>query len=478
MSGGSTTSRRVFKALSIFGSVQIVTLLCSVVRTKCIALWLGTAGIGIFGLYNAAIEVINQLSQLNLRQSGVKEISGATRPRADYISAVVRRLGALLGLIGAVVTLLLAPLLSRITFGDSSHTLPFMLLSVVVFFNALTSGEQAILQANCMFRRLARASLWGGVVATAISIVLIRFFGFNAIVPSIIIFSAVIALSYFIKGSRVTASRIPAGEFLAASTPILRLGVYMTAATFMTLLAQYAFLAWMRGKVGDGGVGLYQSGYTIINQYVSLVFTAMAVEFFPRVSSVAASRVRTSLFVRHEMSMLLWGLLGAIVLFINLVPFIIRLLYDSTFLPVAGYVTIASVGTVLKAVSFVMAFVILARGDGKIYLITESLSAVLYLCFNMIGYRMYGLQGIGFAYVAWYAAYVVSVMSVYKFRYRLGGIRRPLLFSIAVFIVVAAQAALCLCGLYLAATIVSCIVVPFSGTMFYFLFLKRRTLKE
>ncbi len=478
MSGGSTTSRRVFKALSIFGSVQIVTILCSVVRTKCIALWLGTAGIGVFGLYNAALDVINQLSQLNLRQSGVKEISGSSSSRVGYVSAVVRRLGAILGLLGAVATLLLSPLLSRVTFGDSSHTLPFMLLSVVVFFNALTAGEQAILQANGRLRRLARASLWGGVVATAISIGLIKLFGFGAIVPSIITFSVVIALSYYVNGSDKTKYEIPARDFISSSTPILRLGIYMTAATFVTLLAQYIFLAWMRSRVGDGGVGLYQSGYTIINQYVSLVFTAMAVEFFPRVSSVAASRVRTSLFVRHEMTMLLWGLLGAIVLFINLLPYIIRLLYDSTFLPVTGYVTIASVGTVLKAVSFVMAFVILARGDGKIYLFTESLSAVLYLCFNILGYKMYGLRGLGFAYIAWYAAYVVSVMCVYRFRYRQGGIRQPLLLSLFVFTVVAAQAALCLNGLYLAATIVSCIVVPFSGTMFYFLFLKRRTLKE
>lgn len=464
--------------LSIFGSVQAVGILCSIVRTKCIAVWLGTAGVGIFGLYNAAIDVVNQLVQLNLRQSGVREISCSPRSQRPFVSVVVRRLGALLGIAGALLTLMLSPLLSRLTFGDDCHTVPFMLLAAVVFCNALTAGEQAVLQANALFGRLARASLWGGVVATAIAVFLIRFWEFDAIVPSIITFSIVTAAAYRLGRNHVPRVTVSCTEFRAASLPVVKLGVYMTAAVFTTMLAQYAFLAWLRHIDGDSMVGVYQSGYTIVTQYVGLVFTALAVEFFPRVSAVAASRLRTSLFVRHELSMLLWGLLGAIVLFINIVPLIIRVLYDSSFLPVSGYVTIAAVGTVMKAFSFVLAFVIIARGDGKIYLLTESVSSVLFFTLSVAGYRLGRLEGLGAAYVVWYALYTLSVLLVYRLRYRFAGLRRPAVLALCVTMAVAAQALLCLEGWYPAATVVSCLIVPFAGIMFYRLFLKRRTLKE
>ena len=478
MAGSASTSRRVFKALRIFGSVQAVGILCSVVRAKCIALWLGPAGVGIFGLYNSALEVLNQLVQLNLRQSGVREISCASGARSSFLSAVVRRLGCLLGVVGALLTLLLSTFLSRLTFGDDTHTLPFMLLSVVVFCNALIAGEQAVLQANSLFRRLARASLWGSVVATAIAVCLIRFWGFDAIVPSIITFGVVTAIAYRVGRSSVPRVSMTRREFTSASLPLLKLGVYMTAAVFTTMLAQYAFLAWLRSEGGEDAAGIYQSGYTIVTQYVGLVFTALAVEFFPRVSAVISSRMRTSLFVRHELSMLLWGLLGAIVLFVSLVPFIIRLLYDSTFLPVSDYVTIASVGTVFKAFSFVLAIVIIARGDGRIYLLTETVSSVLYFLLSIVGYRCGALQGLGVAYIVWYALYALSVFLVYRFRYRLTGLRRPSVLALGVIIAVAAQVALCLEDCYPAATVVSCLVVPFAGFMFYRLFLNRRTLKE
>ncbi len=40
----SSATSKVLKALGVFGSVQVVTILCSVIRTKLVALWIGPAG--------------------------------------------------------------------------------------------------------------------------------------------------------------------------------------------------------------------------------------------------------------------------------------------------------------------------------------------------------------------------------------------------------------------------------------------------
>ena len=37
----STLSERVLKIMGIFSGVQIVSILCSIVRTKLVAVWLG-----------------------------------------------------------------------------------------------------------------------------------------------------------------------------------------------------------------------------------------------------------------------------------------------------------------------------------------------------------------------------------------------------------------------------------------------------
>ncbi|MDE7472877.1 MAG: oligosaccharide flippase family protein [Muribaculaceae bacterium] len=477
MAKAQTTSRKVFKALSLFGSVQVIMILCSVVRTKVIALWLGPAGIGIFGLYNNALAAINQLVQLNMHDSSVREMSGASAFQRARITGAVRRLGWLLGLAGGVLTVALSPLLSRWTFGDSSHTLPFILLSVVVVLGAVAESQKAMLQAHQLLTRLARATLWGGVVATVLSIILVWLYGYNGIVPSIIVFAVGSFVAYAVESRGVVSDKVTNSEALSLVGPIVRLGIYMTVAIFITVASQYAFQAWLRARAGEDELGLFQAGYTLVNKYVGLAFVAMSVEFFPRLSSVVTSRRRTQIFVCHEMSMLMLGITGCVVLFINLVPLIINILYDSSFAPASGYVIIATVGTLLKALSFVFAYVIVARGDGMIYLVTEGVSAGLYLVFNIMGYKWGGLDGIGIAYVVWYLAYTISVYLVYRFRYHLGGVSRQFAQAALYIIIVAIQAALCFSGHYLFATILSVVLVPTIGLVFYRQFLKRRTLK-
>ena len=65
--GGMT--RVILKAMGIFGGVQVLNILCSVVRTKLVALWIGPLGVGLFGLFNQALEMINVATNLGVRNS-------------------------------------------------------------------------------------------------------------------------------------------------------------------------------------------------------------------------------------------------------------------------------------------------------------------------------------------------------------------------------------------------------------------------
>ena len=77
-------------------------------------------------------------------------------------------------------------------------------------------------------------------------------------------------------------------------------------------------------------------------------------------------------------------------------------------------------GTVLRTISWCIAFVILAKGAGKVYLVTETLSAVTGLILNIVCYSRWGLTGLGVSYVAWYFIYTLIVTIVY---YRVFGLR-------------------------------------------------------
>ena len=59
----------------------------------------------------------------------------------------------------------------------------------------------------------------------------------------------------------------------------------------------------------------------------------------------------------------------------------------------------------------------MARGDGKIYIVTETLSVLTGFALNVACYHLWGLAGLGVAFCLWYAAYCLIVGVVYFRRY-------------------------------------------------------------
>ncbi len=199
---------------------------------------------------------------------------------------------------------------------------------------------------------------------------------------------------------------------------------------------------WLNHYGGKDAVGIYQSGYTLVNSYVGMIFTAIAMEYYPRLSSVAGSSMRTEIVVSHEIKTALWVLIPVTLVFIASKELIVSLLYTSEFYRAVPYIGLAIIGVSLRGASWCMAYVILARGDGRVYVLTEVSSAVVYLALNIPLCQHYGYVGLGVAYIAWYAVYTAVCYLVYRLRYGLRlrrGIAPLVLLSVAI-----ASVALCL----------------------------------
>lgn len=417
----SNLTKGILKALGIFGGVQMVNIICSILRTKLIAVWIGAAGVGLFGLYNSVIELLGVIFNLGMRSSAVRDIAVASETETSRIVVVVRRWAWVLGLIGLIATILLSPFLSSFTFGDRNHTMAFMVIAIIVFMSSIQNGEFAVLQGTQQLRRLARASVWGVIVGVIISIPMFYYWGIDSVLPALVVFSLATTIAVLSQRVSVTkpSPRVSINETIEKGRGFIVLGIYLTVSAIVTNLASYLFMSYLN-HVGDTEVvGHYQAGFTLVNKYVGLIFTAIAMEYYPRLSQVGTSQRRTTTFVSHEMSIALWILLPVIAIFVALGEFIVTTLYSSEFLIIVPFIMWAIVGTIFRAISWCIAFVILARGDGKIYLLTETISAITSISLNIVAYNYWGLEGLGLAYLLWYVIYTVVVWVVYRYRYGL-----------------------------------------------------------
>jgi len=199
----------------------------------------------------------------------------------------------------------------------------------------------------------------------------------------------------------------------------VRLGIYMTLGNFVTILASYAFNAWLNVHAGTDQVGYYQAGYTLVNKYTGLILTALGMEYYPRLSRVAHSRLRLRAFVSQEINIAIAVMAPVVALFMVLREVIVWLLYSPQFNVILTFVSWGMIGTVFRTLSWCVAFTILAKGDGKTYLWTEVASAIINLVCNIVFYQWWGITGLGVAFLVSYVLYTAIVVVVYYKIYRL-----------------------------------------------------------
>lgn len=422
MARSNNINAGILKIAGMFGSLQMINVVCSVLRAKLVAVWIGPVGVGLFGIFNSAVDMISSIAQLGLRPSAVKEIAKASDAELPPLIKTVRRLGWVLGVAGMLLTMALSPLLSLITFGNTDWWWSFALLSATVALNASNNAEGSIFQGMKRFRRLATCTMAGVVAGTVVSVPLYYFMRTQSIVPSIIVYSlcAWVALGFYREPMpKGAAGQVSLGESLAIGKRLLTFGVYFTVSAAVNNVIIYVFISWLNTVASTDTVGLFQAGSTIVNRYAGMVFTALAMEYLPRLARYEASPKRTGLFVSNQLFLSVPCTSAMVCMLIALSGVVVHLLYDSSFMPILPYLALALAGTLLRAYSWCVAMVILARGDGRAFIVSESLSALLFLLLHMGGYLLGGFMGLGIAFALWYGAYSLIVVRIFRRRYGL-----------------------------------------------------------
>lgn len=270
----------ILKYTGIFGGVQGLNILMSVVRNKLVAIILGPEGMGLISLFNSSIKLVSDSTNLGLSMSAVREVSEAyehgDEERLNHTVSLVRLWSFLTALFGVLVCVIFSPFLNRFTFSWGDHTHHFVLLSPVVAMMAITGGELAILKGTRRLKSLAVISVYGVIGALITSIPLFYIWGESAIVPSIALVALlqmVLACCYsfrlFPAFFAMSFSRIK--SLLGEGLGMVRLGVAFILAGILGSGAEFAVRSYLSYTSGLDMVGFYNTGFMMTMTYAGMV---------------------------------------------------------------------------------------------------------------------------------------------------------------------------------------------------------------
>lgn len=418
----------VLKYTGIFGGVQGVNILISLVRNKIVAMLLGPSGMGMASLFNTVVAFVSQTTNLGISFSAVKQLSEAYDKGDDaailrYVQ-VVRSWSLMTAFFGILVCVALGPLLNAFAFNWGDHTLHFILLAPAVGLLAITGGETAILKGLRQLRSLAMIQVYNVFAVFFISVPLYYFFGHSGIVPVIVLMALSAMLLTVHHSLRLYPLRFGhICQSLRGGMPMVRLGVAFVLAGVMGSGAELLIRSYLNVYGSLNVVGLYNAGFMLTITYAGMVFSAMETDYFPRLSAVGPHRRAMCETVNRQIEVSLLIVSPMLCLLMVGMPYLIPLLFTSEFEPVVGMAQVAVFSMYVKSVSLPISYLTLARGDSMAYLLTEAIDDVLLVVFMIAGYQWWGLWGTG---VALSASYVVDFLIIYFYTYVKYGYRMSL----------------------------------------------------
>ncbi|WP_069660399.1 oligosaccharide flippase family protein [Arcticibacter eurypsychrophilus] len=412
--------RQIFKATSLFGGVQFISVLTGIVRSKFVAIFLGPVGMGISALLVSTVTLVIIIASMGLNFSAVRDISKARESgdtkKLSFILIVFKRWLWISCFVGVILLISFSHYLSIFTFGNNSYTVSFVLLSLMLIFTILTNGNTALLQGLRKIEYTAKSAIIGSLLALITTIPIYYFLRSSGIVPALIIGSIITFLIsvFFANKIVLTPVLVSRKDTLTQGGEMAKLGVVMVMAQLIGLVAIYVINTFIRSKGGLADVGLYQAGTSITNQSIGLVFTAMAMDYYPRLAAVSTNDKKLNDMVNQQGIITVLIAAPMLISLIVFAPLVIKILLTSEFYAISFFIRWLALGTLFTAPIVVLSYISLAKGDKKAYFLYSSLfNSVLSIAFYIAGYLAYGLMGMAIAFSLFQLIYLLFLS--YKF---------------------------------------------------------------
>lgn len=410
--------RQTLRSSTIIGGASIINVILSLLRMKAAALFLGPAGVGLIGIFSNLVGVAISLAGLGLGNSGTRQIAAAdgntaaARRALRWMSIIMAVSGA--GLFWALRGILAAHVLGDIGLADNVGW-----LALAVGLSIIAGSQEAMLNGLRRVGDLSRLSVYAAFWSSVLGIAALWMWGLAGVVVYIIavpFVGVILGQWYVAKLPQNAGDVIPMSSVVEQGREMLKLGF----AFMLTSTIGYSGILFVRSLVqnelGIEATGYFQAAWAISMTYIGFVLSAMGADYYPRLTAAINDHASVNRMVNEqtEVALLLAG--PVLLAMMALAPWVIHLLYSQEFQPATDVLHWQILGDILKVASWPLGFIILAAGDGKTFVFSESIGIGAFVLLTWLMIPWFGLEATGISFFGMYVVYLPIVFWLVKRR--------------------------------------------------------------
>ena len=434
-----SSHRQILRSTSIIGGASVANIAIGLIRTKVAAILLGPGGVGLIGLLQSLLSTAAVVASLGFGTVGTRQIAEAVAHDDEAGVAAARRalFWGTLGLTivgGGVLWSARAPL-ARFVLGDAKLATEVGWLALALALTVGAGSQVALLYGLRRIGDLARISVFSSVASTFAGVGALVAFGRQGLVAYVIaapLMTFLLGHLYVARLPRVASPFTPWTQLTKQWSVLAKTGSAFMLASLTAAVAQLVVRAIVKQKLGVAALGNFQAAWMISMTYIGFILGAMGTDFYPRLTAVIQDHSEASRIVNEQTEVAL--LLGGPVFLatLGLAPWIIHFLYSDQFSQTAVVLRWQILGDIVKLASWPLGFVIMAAGDGKKFLLSEGVAAVVFAWASFLLIPIFGLKATGISFFIMYSVYLPVVYCLARRRMSFVWTRRVvlLLFSL------------------------------------------------
>lgn len=407
----------LIKILLLAGSGSLLSLVIGALVTKIIAVNMGPEGlvmysqirqIGqwfiLFGTINGASSIIRLIA----RDNGI--------PIVSKIFTFLILLGT--GILLSIVLFSLSKnLINNILLG-SHIEISTALMSIVIFSGSLSMFVLSVVNGLGKSKQVVKLQIISSLSSLIFVYPLIKYFQYDFIYVLLsigfflIIFYGVIFLKkrIIISPKDVYFNKNIAKEHLSLGTVLLVTGI-LGASTQIYIRTLYI------NFYGLVKTGLFDAAWGIGMMYIMVVLSSFSIYIIPRLSKIE-DNLKLNLFINRNFLVIFGVTSLAIITMMILKEYIILVLYTDEFMEAKIILRWMLFGDFLKVSGWIFGAVLLARGDKKLFFLTELIFNLL-LIFVTTMFVDKSFEAIGFSFVIANIVYLLIVYILVSKKYEI-----------------------------------------------------------
>ncbi len=414
MSGSSY--RTILRSSSIVGGAQLINIVASLAKMKAAAVLLGPAGVGLVGLYGNLVQTAATVASLGFGTVGTRQIAAAHAEGGELAVGRARRAlfwgTMILSVIGALLFWLMSGWIADTVLADGTSSSTVAWLSIGVALTIAGGSQGALLTGLRRVGDLARINVGAGVLGSGLGVAAIWLWGTDGLIAMVLIAPVV----SFVLGHVYVARLGPAAgppaalpEMAQEWRVMVRLGTAFMLSGVVTVLGHLAARTLVQRDLGTDALGHFQAAWTIGMTYLGFVLGAMGTDYYPRLTAAIDDHVTATRLVNEQTEVALLLCAPILLAMLGLAPWVIRLLYSDAFGPAIEILRWQLLGDIFKVLSWPLGFVLLAKGAGNTFVVTESVGMGVFVLGVLVGVPLLGVTATGVAFLALYLAYLPMV---------------------------------------------------------------------